>query len=141
MSPVPPPRLLVQPLRRAVVLFLLLGLALAACAQPVVTAGPFRVGPTKAGFALVDDQGRTLYTNADDKDGVPSCTGDCADFWPPELAPPDAQPSGRLGVIRRPDGLLQWAWDGKPLYRYAGDTDPGDAWGEGLLARWHVVKA
>lgn len=113
---------------------------LGGCASPVVTAGPLHFGPTKIGTRLVDDQGMTLYTYDEDKPGVPSCTGRCADLWPPELAASQARFSGNSGVVLRPDGLEQWAYDGKPLYRYAGDADPGDAFGDGLLAQWHAVR-
>lgn len=112
---------------------------LAGCASPVVSAGPLRFGPTKAGVALVDDRGMTLYTYDGDKAGVPTCVAGCADLWPPELAISKAQLSGKSGVVLRPDGFTQWAYDGKPLYRYAGDADPGDAWVDGLLGQWHVV--
>jgi predicted lipoprotein with Yx(FWY)xxD motif len=109
------------------------------CASPVVSAGPLHFGPTKVGTALVDDQGMTLYTYDDDKPGVPTCTGDCAYLWPPELAASEVHLSGESSVVLRPDGIAQWAYDGKPLYRYAGDAQPGDAFGDSLLGRWHVV--
>ncbi|HUH84944.1 MAG TPA: hypothetical protein VLX85_10045 [Stellaceae bacterium] len=112
---------------------------LGGCASPTTSVGPLHFAATKVGFALVDDQGMTLYTYDRDTSGVPTCTGDCADLWPPELAAADARFGERTGVAVRPDGLLQWTYDGKPLYRYAGDVDPGDAYGDGLLGLWHAV--
>lgn len=124
---------------RSARLAIALACLLAGCASPRISAGPLHFAPTRAGTALVDDSGMTLYTNDEDKDGVPTCTGTCADFWPPELAAPQARLTGKTGVVVRPDGLAQWTYDGKPLYRYAGDVDPGDAHGDGLLGHWHVV--
>ena len=36
---------------------------------------------------------------------------------------------------------MQWARDGKPLYVFAGDGQPGDAKGDGTGGVWHAVKA
>jgi predicted lipoprotein with Yx(FWY)xxD motif len=40
----------------------------------------------------------------------------------------------------RDDGRLQWARDGKPLYFFAGDAQPGDARGDGMSGAWHVLR-
>lgn len=103
---------------------LILASLVGGCASPVVSAGPLHFGPTKVGTALVDDQGMTLYSYDDDKPDVPTCTGDCAYLWPPELAASEVHLSGASSVVLRPDGIAQWAYDGKPLYRYAGDFSP-----------------
>lgn len=39
-----------------------------------------------------------------------------------------------------PDGTMQWAYDGKPLYTYAKDKQPGDTTGDTLMGVWHVAK-
>src|ERR1041385_4545523 len=43
-----------------------------------------RPDPVLGGF-LTDSDGITLYYNLKDKNGVSSCTGDCAKNWPPFL--------------------------------------------------------
>ena len=50
--------------------------------------------------------------------------------------------TGTLGTITRPDGSTQAAYDGHPLYTYAGDSAPGQAKGNGLNVSggvWHEV--
>jgi Secreted repeat of unknown function len=42
----------------------------------------------------------------------------------------------RLGRIRRPDGRLQVTFAGFALYRFSGDTRPGDAKGQGFGKVW-----
>jgi predicted lipoprotein with Yx(FWY)xxD motif len=46
-----------------------------------------------------------------------------------------------VATVRRDDGALQLTYDGHPLYRYAGDSSPADAKGEGVGGQWFVVKA
>ncbi|HTN30217.1 MAG TPA: hypothetical protein VL178_05215 [Pseudomonas sp.] len=89
---------------------------------------------------LVDAQGMTLYTYGKDSEGQSNCTEQCADIWPPLIAKEGAQPSGEWSLVTRPDGTLQWAYDGKPLYTYAKDKQPGDTTGDTLMGVWHVAK-
>ncbi len=88
-----------------------------------------------------DDQyaGFTLYTFAEDTEGVSTCFGGCADIWPPLYASADATDFGDFTVTQRDDpattdddalNIRQWAYQGQPLYFYAGDTQPGDVTGE-----------
>jgi predicted lipoprotein with Yx(FWY)xxD motif len=42
--------------------------------------------------------------------------------------------SGKLGTVKRPDGTRQLALGSRPLYTYVGDTQPGDAKGDGVTA-------
>lgn len=87
---------------------------------------------------LVDGQGRALYVyDADAVPGQSACTGPCAAVWPPLEAPAAASAPQGFGRIVRADGRRQWAWQGRPLYRYAGDAAPGDARGDGLNGTWH----
>ena len=62
--------------------------------------------------------GLTLYTFRNDDTDVSNCYGDCATAWPPFLASASAQPEGGLDIIERNDGSLQYALNGKPLWRY-----------------------
>ncbi|HLI15679.1 MAG TPA: hypothetical protein VKV23_06485 [Acidimicrobiales bacterium] len=97
----------------------------------------------KLGTVLVDARGFTLYHYLRDARDTSRCTGACASLWPPLLLPKgETRPVGRgvrgLGTIRR-DGRLQVTYNGIPLYRYAGDTKPGQARGQGYAHLWTVV--
>jgi predicted lipoprotein with Yx(FWY)xxD motif len=112
------------------------------------TSGPGAAAPSPTtsvaaassslGQILVDGSGRTLYLFEADADGSPSCTSRaCVAEWPPLTADaaPEAAPgvvADALGTAARPDGSRQVTYDGHPLYRFAGDTQPGDTRGHGL---------
>ena len=68
-----------------------------------------------------------------------SALGSCAHQWPPVVAPQDAHRIGDWTPIGRPDGTLQWAYKGKPVYRFSGDTEAGQAKGAGLQGLWHLI--
>jgi predicted lipoprotein with Yx(FWY)xxD motif len=103
------------------------------------------VGQSSRGPIVVDKAGRTLYRY--DKDtpgsGTSTCTGACAQAWPPAIVTgePTAAPGvgGALSLITRPDGTHQLALDGHPLYRYVGDQGQGDTTGDGFGGIWHVL--
>ncbi|QXI33722.1 COG4315 family predicted lipoprotein [Pseudomonas promysalinigenes] len=89
---------------------------------------------------LVDHQGMTLYTFAKDADGKSMCNGDCAMNWPPLMAGMDEKAEGKWTQIKRDDGKMQWAYDGKPLYTFVKDKKAGDMTGDGMKDVWHVAK-
>lgn len=103
--------------------------------------GPFKEQKTKLGTVLASPRGMTLYTYDKDQPDVSNCTGKCAGHWPPIKASASDKPSGDFTVIKRSDGTLQWAYDGKPVYGYADDKKAGDVNGDGEMGAWHVVKA
>jgi predicted lipoprotein with Yx(FWY)xxD motif len=101
---------------------------------------------TGAGTVLASPRGLTLYYYTEDRPGSGRsvCTGGCAAAWPPLVAPVRA-PSGvhlpgPLGTITRADGTKQVTINGYPVYRYADDTRPGQATGNGAEGTWHVIK-
>ena len=102
--------------------------------------GPFKEQKTKLGTILVNPNGMTMYTYDKDQSGVSTCTGKCAEHWPPVKASAIDKPTGEFTVIKRPDDTSQWAYDGKPLYLYADDKQAGDVTGDGKMGAWHVVK-
>lgn len=116
-----------------------LALALAACASaptpPPAPAAP--PGPA----ALTDGNGMTLYVF--DRDvagsGKSACNGPCAANWPPQVAGSDATAFGPYTIISRDDGMKQWAYKGKPLYRWAKDQKPGDRTGDNVNNVWHLA--
>lgn len=90
---------------------------------------------------LETPNGMTLYTYAPDgSTGFSHCDGPCASVWPPYLADSGAHPAQGFSLTKRPDHTLQWSYQGQPLYRYAGDTKPGEARGDGINGVWHVVS-
>jgi predicted lipoprotein with Yx(FWY)xxD motif len=107
-------------------------LAASACAAP----------PQTQGDILTDAASMTLYVF--DKDaagsGKSACNGDCARNWPPLAATAADKASGDFSVITRDDGSQQWAYQGKPLYRWYKDQKPGDTTGDGFKNVWHVAK-
>lgn len=93
------------------------------------------------GGMLVDHKGMTLYTYDKDKDGKSMCNDACATNWPPLMATESDKAMGTWTVIKRDDGSMQWAHNGKPLYTFKNDTKAGDKTGDGKGDVWHVVKA
>ncbi|SDS43717.1 Predicted lipoprotein with conserved Yx(FWY)xxD motif [Pseudomonas asplenii] len=105
--------------------------ALAAAAEPAMAKGGM----------LVDHHGMTLYTFDKDTAGKSVCNGDpCETNWPPLAATAMDKASGKWSVIKRDDGKLQWAYDGKPLYTFKADKKDGDMTGDGKGGVWHVAK-
>lgn len=89
---------------------------------------------------LTDASGMTLYTFDNDSGNKSACNGACASNWPPLAVTGDAKASGDWSVVTRDDGAKQWAYKGKPLYRWAKDTKPGDKTGDMINNVWHVAK-
>ena len=109
---------------------------LVACATPNAAPVPMQSG------VLTNADGMTLYVF--DKDaagsGKSACNGDCATNWPPLMATASDKASGDYSIITRDDGSRQWAYKGKPLYRWIKDQKPGDTTGDGVKNVWHAAK-
>ncbi|RON66404.1 hypothetical protein [Pseudomonas fluorescens] len=88
---------------------------------------------------MVDHKGMTVYTFDKDAGGKSMCNADCAKNWPPMMAPAGAKAEGKWTVIKRDDGMMQYAYDGKPLYTFVKDEKPGEMKGDGMKDVWHVV--
>jgi predicted lipoprotein with Yx(FWY)xxD motif len=91
------------------------------------------------GKILVNDKNLTLYLFQADKSTKSTCTGACAAAWPPLTV--KGTPTGSGGVQST---LLSTSKrsDGHPLYRFAGDSKPGQTNGQGLNnfgAKWYVL--
>ena len=103
----------------------------AAFAQPVARAG------------ILTTPGRlTLYTFDNDiaGSGRSVCNPPCSGLFHPFLAKKGDKASGDASIITRDDGAKQWAYKGKPLYRWVYDEKPGDRKGEGVMyGTWHVA--
>jgi predicted lipoprotein with Yx(FWY)xxD motif len=101
------------------------------------------------GTVLVNRGDMALYTPAQEASGKILCTGACTAIWKPLKpgagAPTAASGVGKLGVIKRPDGIMQVTADHRPLYTFAEDS-PGKATGNGAsdhfgghTFNWHAV--
>ncbi|WP_410638055.1 SCO0930 family lipoprotein [Amycolatopsis sp. lyj-346] len=101
----------------------------------------------EVGQVLTDQNGMTLYRFDKDTAKPPksNCDGDCAKAWPPMLATGDVQVQGvdktTVGKVTRSDGTEQITVGGWALYRYAKDTKPGDATGQGVGGAWYAANA
>jgi predicted lipoprotein with Yx(FWY)xxD motif len=122
-------------------------------AKPTGAAAPasgptVALGSAKLGKILVNGSGRTLYAFAADRTTSSACYGSCASLWPPLTV--TGSPKGGtqldaslLGTAKRTDGTTQVTYNGHPLYRYAGDSKPGDTTGQAISqfgARWYTLK-
>ena len=107
------------------------------------TANYIKMMPYK-GFSkkiITDTKGMTLYVYANDKQGMSNCNGVCAKLWPPYSAKSQTGTfPANLTVIKRSDGMLQYAWRGMPLYYYSKDTKPGEIKGNGFKGLWSVAE-
>ena len=95
---------------------------------------------------LTNAQGFTLYWFGPDTASKSSCTGSCAQIWPPVKGPATAGTgvTGTLGTVSRSDGTVQATYNGHPLYTYTADTAAGQANGNGVNAYggvWYEVTA
>jgi predicted lipoprotein with Yx(FWY)xxD motif len=108
-------------------------------------AGPaVKLGQTALGKVLVGPEGLTLYGFTNDTAAASTCTGKCAEAWPPLIVGPDWEPGpevddGIFATTTRPDGSLQLVAGKWPLYYYAGDSAPGDVTGQGSGDVWFAV--
>ena len=99
------------------------------------------------GTFLVDGKGRALYLWEADHGSTSTCTGACAQAWPPLTitGPPKASGAVRgslLATTKRADGSREVTYAGHPLYLFAGDSRAGQTTGQGSTAfgaPWWVV--
>ena len=113
------------------------------------TAATVGVANTGLGNILVNSAGRTLYMFGKDTGTQSTCTGACAQNWPPLLATGtptvgSGATASMLGTTTRSDGGRQVTYNGHPLYLFVGDKKPGDTNGQGLTAfggSWFALSA
>jgi predicted lipoprotein with Yx(FWY)xxD motif len=125
--------------------------ATAATSGSNASGGSSTVGVTDVsglGKILVDSQGRTAYLFEKDTGSKSTCSGACAQEWPPvatsrKPTAGDGLTASMLGVTKRSDGTTQVTYNGHPLYLFAGDHNPGDTAGQNLDtfgAEWYVLS-
>jgi predicted lipoprotein with Yx(FWY)xxD motif len=116
---------------------------LAACAGPTqntAKVAPLKTTETDIGVVITDADGMTLYTYAKDPFGSSDCAGRCARKWPPVAATAEPPFDSELTIIDREDGTKQYAWRGRPLYRWTKDTQPGQTTGHNLGEVWFAAR-
>lgn len=92
------------------------------------------------GRVAADLRGITLYSSDKDTASSQACVTSCLRTWVPLKAPEATLAVGDWAPIQRADdGTRQWAYKGKPVYRYANDNIAGDTTGEGVDKVWHAV--
>ncbi|GLX00374.1 hypothetical protein [Microtetraspora sp. NBRC 16547] len=121
----------------------------------MMTPMPIETGPAKLsvmpsgiGKIVVGTNQHTAYLFEKDKNGKSSCTGACAEAWPPVLSEgkPEAGEGVKanlLGTLKRADGKMQVTYNKHPLYYFAKDEKPGDTKGQKLKefgAEWYAVN-
>ncbi len=118
---------------RIATFFLVSSAGIAFCAPIEEAASPL-------GKVLVAESQMTLYTFDKDAPGISNCDAECAEHWPPLAADETDAAYDRFTVIERADESYQWAVDGKPLYFYWEDQNPGDTLGDGRHGTWHAAR-
>jgi predicted lipoprotein with Yx(FWY)xxD motif len=79
----------------------------------------------------------TVYLFAADKGSTSTCSGECAQVWPPVTTTGAPKAEGEavaadLGTITRPEGTKQVTYKGHPLYWYVSDSQAGETTGQGV---------
>ncbi|MFK8906069.1 hypothetical protein [Streptomyces sp. YS-3] len=99
----------------------------------------------KVGTVVTDGNGYVLYRFDKDtaKPSHSACLAACAAIWPP--VPATGTPTVKgidkalVGKVTRPDGTTQLTLGGWPLYRYAKDDAPREAYGQGAAGTWFAI--
>ena len=102
----------------------------------------FREIPDANGIGIVDAQNMTIYAynGSADKDALLCKYGiPCKDQFVPVVAPQLAEAAGDWSIALRKDGIHQWVFKGKSLYKFTGDLVPFDVLGKAVDARWGVA--
>lgn len=98
----------------------------------------------KLGKILVDGQGMTLYVYTKDGPDQSTCTGGCAQAWPPFTATGDVKAGdgvnqSMIGAATLADGSKIVTYNHMPLYHWSGDSKPGDTSGQNVGGVWFAV--
>lgn len=91
------------------------------------------------GEVLVNEDQRTLYLFLRDTGEDSTCTGGCASTWPALEAENPTAGDGVDASKLSTNDAGQVVYNGHPLYTYSGDTEPGQANGQGVGDNWFAV--
>jgi predicted lipoprotein with Yx(FWY)xxD motif len=124
--------------------------ASAGSTQASGSSGDVAVADSDLGQILVGSDGMTIYLfEKDTSADASTCSGACAQAWPPvtangPVAGGDGVEASKLTTLKRDDGSSQIAYNGHPLYYYAGDSAPGDTNGNNVDqfgAEWYAMTS
>jgi predicted lipoprotein with Yx(FWY)xxD motif len=101
--------------------------------------------PSLNAIILTDTHGMTLYHLSAEQNGKFICTtAACVSIWHPLTVAAGSTPAGAtaLVTVKRPDGSLQVAYKGQPLYTFAQDTAAGQVKGQGVkdVGTWSAAQ-
>jgi predicted lipoprotein with Yx(FWY)xxD motif len=90
----------------------------------------------------------TVYLFAADTGSSSTCSGACAQVWPPVTTTGTPKAEGEavasdLGTTTRSEGTKQVTYKGHPLYWYVSDSKAGETTGQGVQsfgAAWWVLS-
>ena len=116
--------------------FALIWLAVAGSLSAGVQAEP----PKIMNDRVVDEHGMTLYVFDKDSPGKSACMDACASKWPAAMVDSYDKASVPWSTLTRDAGQKQWAYKGRPLYRWSMDKKPGDTLGDGMYGVWHAAR-
>ena len=110
-------------------------------------AATISIHASSLGQILVDGDGKTVYLFEADTSAASTCSGACAQAWPPVTTSGAPKASGSasqslVGTTTRTDGTTQVTYKGHPLYYFINDKKSGDTTGEGVTAfgaGWDVL--
>jgi len=128
---------MVNPMTRQTLSWMALFTALA---LPAVASAHHQAKEMNGVLVTPDPANMTLYTFDKDAGGKSMCNDACAQNWPPLMAKEGDKNEGKWTQIKRDDGSMQWAYDGKPLYTFIKDKKAGDKTGDGVKDVWHIAK-
>jgi predicted lipoprotein with Yx(FWY)xxD motif len=93
-----------------------------------------------AGHILANDDGMPLYLfSGKHAAGTAQCAPAPCKSWLPLTAPALANTTGDFTVTEYEPGIRQWAYRGKPIYRYVEDEKIGDVRGRDIDAAMQVA--
>jgi predicted lipoprotein with Yx(FWY)xxD motif len=105
-------------------------------------AAAVQANPTiETNGVLSNRDGRALYTFDKDSRGKSNCTDGCLTAWPAFTVGNATLAGGDFSIVVRDDGMQQWAFQGKPLYFFAGDSKPGEINGDNQGGVWHALRS
>jgi predicted lipoprotein with Yx(FWY)xxD motif len=111
------------------------------------TPAPSGTTVTKTGFSGDAKQaqinGKTIFVDATtglalyffngDSTNQSNCTGSCLALWPSHAAATSEKADGNFSIFTRSDGNgMQWAYKGRPLYTFVGDSAANNATGNNV---------
>ncbi|MGE3335662.1 MAG: hypothetical protein AB7I36_18615 [Rhodospirillaceae bacterium] len=98
----------------------------------------FSVRVVATGVLVTTIEGYSVYASDRDTTTNSTCRGACEETWQPIIAPELAREQGDWTTLERANGVKQWVFRGKPVYRHALDSYKGSLEG-GDTAGWHNV--